>query len=388
VIDVFTHTKVGRQGLGRLFGFLLLVSVVALALGGAASTASGTGSARGRLVIGEPVTVPTRPVAGKRFRVAFAVTRSDTHKRVLQGKMICDPSIAGKVIRHTESFKRGTARLAFIVPLNAKDRVLKVKVTIKSGTQSARKVVTFRVEGVTLPSVSIDGATVTEGNSGTTMLSFPVALSAATTKTVSITYTTVDGTATAPADYAATSGTITFQPGETAKAIPVNVVGDTAIELDETFTVQISSPLNATIDNDVATGTITNDDTAVPITPGSYKGLLEGNALFFDVADRYVTNFRSNYVRQDCNSGGWYVYGQVNWGSSRFAIDPQGNFEASYTGAGTVSGEPATFHEEVTGHFEGTNAHGTVLGTVEWDHEGVHLTCTSGQRPWTATLQP
>jgi hypothetical protein len=201
-------------------------------------------------------------------------------------------------------------------------------------------------------------------------------------------YATADGTATTPADYTAMSGTLTFQPGETAKAIAVGVVGDTAIEQDETFTVTISSPLNATIDQHTATGTITNDDTAVPITAGSYKGLREGNFLFFDVLDRYVTNFRSNYIREDCDSGGIYVYGTVDWDGAQFLIDQAGNFTASSTGPGTVSGQPATFHDEVTGHFDGTNVSGTILGTVEYDRQGTHLRCSSGARPWTASLQP
>ncbi len=60
--------------------------------------------------------------------------------------MICDPSVAGKVISHTESFKAGIARLSFLVPKTAKGKLLKVKVTIKAGNQSATKIVAFRVK--------------------------------------------------------------------------------------------------------------------------------------------------------------------------------------------------------------------------------------------------
>ncbi|HYE63971.1 MAG TPA: Calx-beta domain-containing protein, partial [Pyrinomonadaceae bacterium] len=71
---------------------------------------------------------------------------------------------------------------------------------------------------------------------------------------------TADGTAAAGSDYEAASGTLTFAPGETSKGITVVVNGDTAVEPDETFTVNLSDPTNATISDAQGTGTITNDD--------------------------------------------------------------------------------------------------------------------------------
>jgi hypothetical protein len=97
-------------------------------------------------VISAPVATPAKPVAGKRFTIMFSVTRTDTGGLLTSGKMVCDPSIAGKVIAHTESFKAGTAKLSFLVPKTAKGKQLKVKLTIKAGTQSATKVVTYRVK--------------------------------------------------------------------------------------------------------------------------------------------------------------------------------------------------------------------------------------------------
>src|SRR5581483_8422445 len=112
-----------------------------------------------------------------------------------------------------------------------------------------------------LPSLSIAGATVTEGNAGTVTATFPVTLSAPSSTPVTVDYTTVDGSATAPADYDATSGALTFAPGQITKQISVLVEGDTAIEGNETFTVNLSSPANATLSGTgVAIGTITDDD--------------------------------------------------------------------------------------------------------------------------------
>jgi hypothetical protein len=100
-----------------------------------------------------------------------------------------------------------------------------------------------------------------------------------------------------------------------------------------------------------------------------------------------VTHFRSNYVRMDCGSTGIYVYGDLDWGDSRFAIRPDGSFSATADSTGTVSGNPAKFHDELAGRFDGTNVSGTVLGSVEYVRDGQSLSCTSGQRPWTASLQ-
>ena len=346
---------------------------------------NGTPRGGGRPVIAKPVASPAQPAAGRPFTVSFRVTRSDNGRPFLRGTMTGDPSIAGRVVQHTESFKGGTARVSLVVPASATGKTLRVAVAIKDGATKTSRVATYRIQG--RPSVSVGDASVTEGNAGTTPLSFPVTLSAASTQPVSVTFATADGTATAPSDYATASGTVTFGPGETSKTISVGVVSDLAIEQDESLTVTISGAVGATIAGATATGRITNDDTQVPVTVGAYKGIIEGNALFLDVIDRYVTHFRSNYVRMDCGSTGIYVYGDLDWGDSRFTIRPDGSFSASADSTGTVSGNPAKFHDELSGRFDGRNASGTVLGSVEYDRDGTHLSCTSGQRPWTASLQ-
>ena len=113
--------------------------------------------------------------------------------------------------------------------------------------------------------IAISGGSVVEGNSGVTQLAFTATLSAAATSTVSVNYATVNGTAAAGSDYVATSGTLAFVPGETTKQILVDVVGDTAYEANETFSVSLSgASSNARIATASATGTITNDDSQPP----------------------------------------------------------------------------------------------------------------------------
>jgi hypothetical protein len=98
-----------------------------------------------RPVFGSIRTVPAQPIAGKKFVFTVAVNRSDTGAPLTRGTMVCDPSIAGRTITHAESFTGGKARLAFVVPKTAKGKLLKLKVKIVNGTQSATKIATYKV---------------------------------------------------------------------------------------------------------------------------------------------------------------------------------------------------------------------------------------------------
>ena len=109
---------------------------------------------------------------------------------------------------------------------------------------------------------SIADARMEEGDSGMADLDFTVTLSVAGDLEVTVAYATADGTASAGADYQATSGELRFAPGETEQTVSVPVLGDLRPEVDETFTVTLSNPVNAETDRAEATGTIVNDDTA------------------------------------------------------------------------------------------------------------------------------
>jgi hypothetical protein len=87
-----------------------------------------------------------------------------------------------------------------------------------------------------------------------------VRLSAAAAQNVTVAYATANGTATAPSDYTAASGVVTFPPGTTTRSVAVSVVGDAAVEGDEAFTVALSAPSGATVADGQATATIVDDD--------------------------------------------------------------------------------------------------------------------------------
>lgn len=129
------------------------------------------------------------------------------------------------------------------------------------------------------PAISVADVSVAEGDSGTRLLTFTVALSKPAASTVSLHYATADGTATAGSDYAAASGILTFAAGETSKTISIAIPGDTAMEANESFLLNLSGASGATIARASATGTILNDDTAAtpPTLSVSDTSVTEGN---------------------------------------------------------------------------------------------------------------
>ncbi|WP_416673345.1 Calx-beta domain-containing protein [Egbenema bharatensis] len=118
-------------------------------------------------------------------------------------------------------------------------------------------------DGIPVVTIAPAQATFLEGNSGTTPYTFTVSLSNPSANSVTVSYSTQDGTATvADGDYLRSSGTLTFRAGETTKTITVLGQGDNRFELDETFQVKLNQATNAVIDPqaNLATGTIRNDD--------------------------------------------------------------------------------------------------------------------------------
>ena len=112
-----------------------------------------------------------------------------------------------------------------------------------------------------LPTVSIaaTSANKAEGNTGTTGFTFTVTRSS-NVGTSSVNWA-VANTDTVAADFSgATSGTVVFAAGETSRVLTISVVGETTIELNENFSVVLSSPTGAVLGTATATGTIVNDD--------------------------------------------------------------------------------------------------------------------------------
>lgn len=140
----------------------------------------------------------------------------------------------------------------FVVDLTVPDSV---------GTADLQAVGTILDDDDSAPTVSIsDGGAIWEGNSGTRTVTFTVALSAPSEKSITVRVRTADFTASAGSDYQAVSTTLTFAPGTTSRTVSVIVYGDRAKEADEFLVAELSNPTNATIGREAGFAKIVDDD--------------------------------------------------------------------------------------------------------------------------------
>jgi predicted extracellular nuclease/2',3'-cyclic-nucleotide 2'-phosphodiesterase (5'-nucleotidase family) len=162
-------------------------------------------------------------------------------------------------------------------------------------------------DGSTPVSVSISDASITEGDAGTQVLTFTVTRSD-NTGDFTVDYTTANGSATAGSDFVGVSGapnTIAFTAGgPLTQQVSIVINGDTALEADETFTVNLGNLVNssgtAEIGDGSATGTILNDDV-------TRISSIQGTSHISPLLDQVVTT-RGVVTAVDTNgSRGFYI---------------------------------------------------------------------------------
>ena len=233
------------------------------------------------------------------------------------------------------------------------------------------------------PSISVRDAVVTEGNSGTTQATIVVALSAATSQTVSCSFATANGTATAGSDYVATSGALSFAPGEVEKSVVVQIIGDTVDEQQETYFLDISNVQNATVGTGRGNGVIVDDDgptisiNDVSVTEGNsgtkaatFTLTLSGPSVEA-IAVRVVTTAGTATAATDYNSLNLVVIFQPGTVTRTFDV----------TILGDTSLEPnETFLVNITEAFATTVADGEGQGTI-LDDDTLLLLEDSGPAP-------
>ncbi|MCF7989748.1 MAG: FG-GAP-like repeat-containing protein [Thiohalocapsa sp.] len=174
--------------------------------------------------------------------------------------------------------------------------------------------------GVCTPTatVSIADASVGEGDGSAELT---LTLSAAAAVPVTVTYSTADGSATAGDDYTAVSQQITIPAGSTSATAGVPILDDTAQESNETFTVNLSSPVNAILGQASATVTIADNDDSAPGDPAC------GEPSYSSPTDTGV------FVWRDCTAAGpdqvWNV--RITGGGSDSTITYTGLITSSAT---------------------------------------------------------
>lgn len=164
-------------------------------------------------------------------------------------------------------------------------------------------------------SLTVVGGEISEGAAGVETLTFRVLLSEPSpNETITVDYTTEDGTALVDKDYEPSQGSLTFAPGEVEKLVQVTVLDDTTPEEHETVVLRISNPMLAQVTTPTAEGLILNDDY---ITPGFSGDLATdatvGELLLYQIT---ATNTPTGYELVDPVPSGMMIdeaTGTVQW---------------------------------------------------------------------------
>ena len=128
------------------------------------------------------------------------------------------------------------------------------------------------------PRISIGDASVTEGDSGTTPMTFTVSRAGSPHGTSSVHYATQGGTASSGVDFAPASGVLHFPTGVMSRTLTVDVTADRLDEVDEIFFVNLSNPTGGHIIDGQGQGTITDDDSS-PVAASQSPSTDEDTAL-------------------------------------------------------------------------------------------------------------
>jgi len=210
----------------------------------------------------------------------------------------------------TATFARLARTCVFAVPIvsDAVDELDKT-FSVSLSSPSDAPLGTSVTETVTIvdddapPVVGFTTGVLSVGESAGTAVTTVALTGNATEKTVSVAYATSDGTAQAPGDYAATSGTVTFTPPARTQAVPIPVANDAIDEFDKTFMASLSAASEATLGpTSTQTCTIVDDDAPPTIgltqtrlvtpetaSPVTLSVSLTGNATEKTVSANYAT---------------------------------------------------------------------------------------------------
>ena len=187
----------------------------------------------------------------------------------------------------TETFETGTLSKQLSIPIIGDtfpeiDETFQVVATIDGENTDAIGTMTIDADGDgDPPGLSVNDISLSEGDGGTSggtrPFTFTVTQSAVNQQNVAFRWSTTAGTATQGGDYSGVTNNVgTIPAGSLSTNVVVQVIGDTAVELNETFTVTLSQPSNAKIDDANGTGTILDDDAPAMSFSTNPETLTEG----------------------------------------------------------------------------------------------------------------
>ncbi len=154
------------------------------------------------------------------------------------------------------------------------DETINLNLSYPNQTTAIAPATVTIVDDDNVPSISILDKSGTEASGN---FVFTVKLSNASSQTITVNYNTSNDTAIAGSDYTPVTGSLTFNPGVTTQTITAPILNDFVAESSERFFVNLTNPTNATIADNQATGTITDNDT-VGFTISPANGLITTEA--------------------------------------------------------------------------------------------------------------
>lgn len=231
--------------------------------------------------------------------------------------------------------------------------------------------------GSATPALSINDVTVAEGDSGTTAATFTVSLNQpAPAGGVTFDIGTADGTATAGSDYTARpTSSRTIASGASSATFAVDIAGDTQLEPNETFFVNVTNVIGANVVDGQGQGTITNDDAAAsPDLSINDVSLFEGNAG--TAVARFTVSLATPAPAGGVSFDVATADGTANAGSDYAAVGPVGrtiaagasSLDVDVTINGDSTLEPdETFTLSVANVVNATVVDGSATGTIRND---------------------
>lgn len=158
----------------------------------------------------------------------------------------------------------------------------------------------------TLSSLTIGNVTHARDGKVTTTFRFAIDVYPVSTSAISVNYTTKNGTAISGTDYTAVSGTLTIPANGLSGYIDVIVSSDSLRRDDQSFTLELSSPVNAKLNTTAATGTIQNLCTYLPVDNTGYTASSSYPGMSLAWSDEFngkILNTAS--WTQETGGGGW-----------------------------------------------------------------------------------
>lgn len=163
-------------------------------------------------------------------------------------------------------------------------------------------------------------------STASTTYRFSISVIPTCSKPITVNYKTVDATAVAGKDYTALTGKLTIPANTLSAYVDVTVLKDSLRQEDQTFTLELSAPTNASISGTgKATGTIQNYGTYLPVDNTGYAGATTYPGMTLAWSDEFTTNY--------INTNNWsYDIGGSGWGNNELEYYTNSNKNAYSTG--------------------------------------------------------